>query len=127
MKLLLDSSVLLWAIYEPEKLSITAFNSITDAENTRYLSDASLWELGLKIAKGKLGYESSQTSFRDRIRAIDARSLAISQLHIQTAITLPPHHADPFDRMLIAQAQLENMALVTSDRNIGRYEAKIVW
>ncbi len=127
MRLLLDSHVLLWSIYDPAKLSSTAANLIRNPQNVLLLSDASLWELSLKIAKGKLAYEFSQHTFRDRIVQLGVQPLSITDHHIQRSVALPPHHADPFDRMLIAQSQIENVPLLTSDRDIARYPIRCLW
>lgn len=105
MTILVDAHVLVWALYEPEKLSAAAHELLEDEENILLVSDATLWELLNKIGRGKLAVAgSSPARTYDRIRELGVRFVAVDRADILTASTLPHHHSDPFDRMLIAQA-----------------------
>lgn len=117
MRLLLDTHVLLWAVLEDPRLSRAQAQAITEGEV--YLSAASVWEIGIKRAIGKLDVPDAIFDV-----AVDAgcRPLPISWTHAATAAALPPHHADPFDRMLVAQAQCEGLVLVSSDAKLSAYE-----
>jgi PIN domain nuclease of toxin-antitoxin system len=117
MRLLLDTHVLLWAMLEDPRLSRAQAQAITEGE--LYLSAASVWEVGIKRAIGKL--DVPDTIFEVAADA-GCRPLPISWTHAITAAALPPHHADPFDRMLVAQAQCEGLALASSDAKLSAYE-----
>jgi PIN domain nuclease of toxin-antitoxin system len=118
LKLLLDTHVLLWALLKPALLSQAATEAIEDAANEVYVSVVSAWEIEIKSAKGKLSLPETLPEALDRLRYI---SLPVSLDQVLTVESLPRHHRDPFDRILIAQAQLEGMTLVTSDRHIRHY------
>ncbi len=113
MKLLLDSHALLWALATPEKLSVAAERGIRSAANNVWFSPASVWELEIKRAQGKLELPDNWLEAVDRSRFVE---LPIRSSHATLAGRLPWHHRDPFDRMLIAQALVENFRLVTRDR-----------
>ena len=128
MKLLLDSHAIYWAVYDPERLSARASDSITDSANDLIVSLASLWELSNKAALGRLALAgtSVETMFA-HIRDLSVTILPISESDVITASTLPPHHLDPFDRMLVAQAQANSLVLVTADRDIPKYDVTVLW
>jgi PIN domain nuclease of toxin-antitoxin system len=119
----------LWWFTQPKQLSEETIASIADETNELWFSVASIWEMGIKVAIGKLplpepldGYISS------RMSQLGARSLEITATHALRAAALPLHHRDPFDRMLIAQAQLEGMTLVSVDAMFGQYsDVSILW
>lgn len=123
MRLLLDTHALLWWLAEPEMLSAEARDAISNSSNDVYVSAASAWEIAIKKRLGKLEapddleiqiYESRFTSF-----PIDLQhGLAVEHL--------PPIHRDPFDRMLIAQARLEQLTLVSRDEMIPRYDVSVL-
>jgi PIN domain nuclease of toxin-antitoxin system len=116
LKLLLDTQCWLWWFAQPEQLSETVIDQIADETNEVWLSVASVWEIGIKFAIGKLPLpEPPETYFPSRMKQLGAGSLEITAAHALQAAALPPHHKDPFDRMLIAQAQIEEMVLVSSD------------
>ncbi|MGD9508194.1 MAG: type II toxin-antitoxin system VapC family toxin [Geminicoccaceae bacterium] len=124
MRLLLDSNALFWYVIEPEALSAQAFATIDDPDSEVYFSAVNLWELAIKRAKGKLEFDDSQM-----LEAIEEQSfleLPVTSRHGLEAAALPPYHADPFDRMLIAQARLEGLTLVTSDRQFSRYRVLLM-
>ncbi len=109
---------MLWALGDRKRMRPATRASIDDPDNRVLVSSASVWEAAIEIANGKLRVK------RD-IRAMLARSgfepLEITHGHAVVAGALPRHHGDPFDRMLVAQAQLEGLTLVTSDRGLGTY------
>ena len=118
MRLLLDTHAVLWALAEPEKLSGPARSAIEDARNEVFVSVASGWEIAIKRAHGKL---KAPDDLEAGLRAQGFEPLSISFHHAEQAGALPPHHRDPFDRMLIAQAQAEGLILVTRDTRIPLY------
>ena len=121
MRLLLDTHVLLWAVLNDPRLTAVQAQAISDGE--LYLSSASVWEIGIKRAIGKLDVPDDLFDI-----AVDAgcRSLPISWTHAEAAAALPLHHADPFDRMLIAQARCEGLSLVSSDTKLAAYDVDLV-
>ncbi|MCC5993029.1 MAG: type II toxin-antitoxin system VapC family toxin [Rhodobacteraceae bacterium] len=121
MRVLLDTHVLLWAVLDDPRLSAAQLDAIGTGE--LYLSAASVWEIGIKRALGKLDVPAEIFSI-----AVDAgcRPLPISWTHAETAASLPPHHADPFDRMLIAQARCEGLQLVSSDVRLTGYDVDLI-
>ena len=116
--LLLDTHSLLWAVFEPKKLSPEARRVIASEESVVYASIASLWEIAIKQGLGRLYVPGD---FFDAIELGGYELLNVTVLHIKQYKDLPHHHRDPFDRMLIAQAMSERLTLVTRDQNIGRY------
>lgn len=121
MRFLLDTHVLLWAVLDDPRLSIAQRQAIDAGEI--YLSAASVWEIGIKRALGKL--EVPDEIFRIAQDA-GCRPLPISWVHAETAAALPPHHSDPFDRMLIAQARCEGLNLLSSDIRIAAYDVELI-
>ena len=116
MKLLLDTHVLLWALANDARLTLAQAAALETGE--LHVSAASVWEVGIKRALGKL--DVPETLF-DVAREAGCRPLAITWAHADAAGRLPRHHDDPFDRMLIAQATCEGMTLVTSDAKFASY------
>lgn len=128
MRLLLDTRCWLWWVAQPDQLSAHARELITAAGNDVLFSAASSWELAVKYALGKLPLPEPPEEFvlkrlvRDRIDA-----LPVEHRHALRVAALPFHHRDPFDRLLVAQAQLENLRLLTVDRQLQAYDVEIVW
>jgi PIN domain nuclease of toxin-antitoxin system len=118
LRLLLDTHALLWALLAPRRLSPTAADAIEDAANDVFVSVVSTWEIEVKRAKGKLPIP---TPLRDALAEQRFKTLPVTLRDVLAVESLPRHHRDPFDRMLIAQAQLEDMTLVTSDREVRHY------
>ena len=117
-RLLLDTHVLLWSLTEPQKLSRRTRDALEDAQNEVFASSVSVWEIAVKRALGKLkAPDNLETSIREQ----DFIPLDLTFLHAEQAGALPPHHGDPFDRMLIAQTQVEGLILVTRDARILLY------
>jgi PIN domain nuclease of toxin-antitoxin system len=128
MKLLIDTQCWLWWFAEPDRLQEETIAQISDESNEIWFSVASVWELGIKVGLGKLPLpEPLDRYLPSRIKQLGARSLEIRADHALQAGGLPLHHRDPFDRMLIAQAQVEGMTIVTSDRLFELYEVEVLW
>lgn len=128
MRLLLDTQCWLWWFSQPERLSEEIIERIADESNEVWLSVASIWEMGIKVAIGKLPLpEPIDNYISTRMAQLGARSLEITASHALRAAVLPLHHRDPFDRMLIAQAQIEGMTLVSADAIFNQYEVSILW
>ena len=122
MRLLLDTHALLWWALDDSALSERARDAIADAEATVYVSAASAWELATKVRLGKLpGAERLAAELGAYVTRQDFTPLPITLEHGQRAGSLPGPHRDPFDRMLVAQAQLEGLMIVTHDPDIERY------
>ena len=121
MRVLLDTHILLWTVLDDPRLSAAQLEAIATGE--LYLSAASVWEIGIKRALGKLDVPEEIFSI-----AVDAgcRPLPISWTHAETAASLPPHHADPFDRMLIAQARCEGLKFISSDARMTAYDVDLI-
>jgi len=125
---LLDTHALLWSLLEPHKLSATALTTIKDPETVLLVSSASAWELSIKHKLGKLTSASSVLAgFPSHLKRLQANLLAISVDHALKAGALPLHHRDPFDRMLIAQAQHENISILSNDEAFEAYDVEVLW
>ena len=118
MRLLLDSHVALWALGDPGELSDECSHHLREADEV-YFSAVTPWELGIKRAKGTIVYPDDLVG---ELAACGFEELPITAAHADAATRLPPHHADPFDRMLVAQAQAESLTLVTADRQLLAYD-----
>jgi PIN domain nuclease of toxin-antitoxin system len=114
---LLDTHLLLWALAEPEKLSATTRNRLDAAEV--FVSAASVWEVSIKVALGKL--EADPSELLAAIEPAGFVLLPITGLHAAAVATLPLLHRDPFDRMLVAQARTEPLILLTNDTVLEQY------
>ncbi|MDE0281114.1 MAG: type II toxin-antitoxin system VapC family toxin [Gammaproteobacteria bacterium] len=121
MRLLLDTHILLWALNDDPRLVAPAREALHDAQE-RIVSAATIWEISIKRALGKLRVEGNPIQ-----HALDAGCvpLSVTWSHGEAAGSLPPHHADPFDRLLIAQAQIEGMTILTADPFFRQYDVSI--
>lgn len=125
MRLLLDTQAFLWAASDPEKFSKRARTAIEDSSNEVFVSAAVAWEIAIKHALGKLQTPSAPAVYVPaRVAKLGFKPLAIALEHALAVGGLPSHHNDPFDRIMVAQAQVEGLTLVTSDRNILKYSVK---
>jgi PIN domain nuclease of toxin-antitoxin system len=125
MKILLDTHILLWAAGQPERLSTRARALLSDTQNALLFSPASLWEIAIKRELGRRDFEADPRVLRRGLLDNGYEEIAIRSEHAVAVNDLPPIHKDPFDRMLIAQATIEGITLVTSDRLIARYPGPI--
>jgi PIN domain nuclease of toxin-antitoxin system len=123
VRLLLDSDALIWTLSDPARLSAYAAEKIQDKSNDVRVSVVSVWEIGVKRAKGKLNMPGDLEAMLAE-KEFDPLPLATS--HALAVEALPHQHHDPFDRMLIAQAQVEGLTLVTSDREMRRYPISVL-
>jgi PIN domain nuclease of toxin-antitoxin system len=123
VRVLLDTHVLLWWLADDEQLPERAAATIADPDTEVVVSAASAWEISIKQASGRL---DAPEDLLDAVAANDFETLAISVDHAIAAGRLPAHHADPFDRMLIAQAQIEGFTLVSVDRRFSDYEVELL-
>lgn len=123
MRLLLDTHILLWMLGSPQRLPPVVREAVCASANDLLVSAASVWEMGIKCALGRLDFPLERTDALLREAGIEP--LAISIEHAVAAAGLPRHHDDPFDRMLVAQAQVEGLALVTEDAMMRRYDVRI--
>lgn len=127
MRALLDTHVFLWMQAAPERLNDEALAFVRGRGNDLLLSAASSWEIAIKVALGKLRLpESPEAYVPDRMRRTRVRPLAVEHAHALRAGALPPHHRDPFDRLLVAQAQLEKLPLVSADPVFARYGIEVL-
>ena len=122
-QLLLDTHIALWAFASPKLLKPEIRAAIADPRNTVVVSAISVWEVEIKRALGKLDAPEGFAALCIE-RGFDA--LDITFRHAEVASALPPHHSDPFDRMLIAQAIAEDLELVTKDRAMSAYDVRVV-
>ena len=123
MSLLLDTHTLLWWLEDPGLLSKRARREIRDGKNKVYVSAAVVWEIVIKQSLGKLDVPDN---LEDVLLANHFVPLPISVSHVLTLQSLPAHHKDPFDRVLIAQAVHEGLTLVTRDENIQKYSVSCI-
>jgi PIN domain nuclease of toxin-antitoxin system len=122
-RLLLDTHVFLWWRSEPSRLTPEARSSIATADVV-FVSVASAWEAAIKISLGRLDLPAPVEA---GVLASGFEKLLITFPHTEQVARLPPHHRDPFDRMLVAQAQAEGLTLVTHDRLLKPYDVEILW
>jgi PIN domain nuclease of toxin-antitoxin system len=128
MRVLLDTHTLLWADAEPERLSAKARALLSSFSTEVLVSAASAWEIARKVRIGKLPQAGAfAAEMPKRIEMLGFQSLAITLEHALRAGQLPGTHKDPFDRMLIAQAQAEDLALVSNERIFDAYGIRRVW
>lgn len=126
MKLLLDTQVLLWVAGMPERLTTAAQEMITDSEHDLCYSVASLWEIIIKNGLGRPDFQADARLLRRGLLDQGYIELPVSAAHVLAVGSLPALHRDPFDRLLVAQAMVEGIALVTSDARLAQYPAPIV-
>jgi len=125
VKLLLDTRLLLWAAGQPDRLSQAARQLIEDKENELLFSTASLWEVVLKRGLGRDDFRVDPRLLRRGLLDNGYSELPISSKHMVTIDTLPPIHKDPFDRVLLAQALVEGITLLTADATVAGYPAPV--
>jgi PIN domain nuclease of toxin-antitoxin system len=128
MRLLLDTHTFLWAASDPAALGRRARALILDPDNDRVLSVASIWELAIKVGLGKLRIAtplSEMVAHQEAEAALEI--LDVRREHVLGVQTLPPHHRDPFDRLLVAQCRIEQLDLVSADSALDKYGIRRIW
>lgn len=128
MKILLDTHASIWWLVDDPKLSRAAHAAIADPANDVFASAAAVCEIAIKLSINKLALPSDldQDLFAT-LAGTDLSALPVTLQHAYVVRYLPWHHRDPFDRLLIAQSQVEGMTLITNDRALGRYDVEILW
>ncbi len=128
MKLLLDTHVLVWWLVDSRRLSGSARALIADVRNQLFWSAASSWELAVKSALGRIQFHAPlRKVIPEVLRTQAIASLPVEQSHAFQVAELPPLHRDPFDRMLVAQCQVERLSLLSADNQMNRYEVDVLW
>ena len=128
MRYLLDTHVFLWWNLGDSQLSDNATAIISDGNNEIFLSAVSAWEIAIKVAKKRLTVPEEPVRFvPSRMQLHGFRPLPIQIHHATRIYELPIYHTDPFDRLLIAQSQIESMPLISVDADIRRYEVEVIW
>ena len=122
--LLLDTHVLLWSVGDPDQLSPSAHEVLGAGVLPAYVSAASVWEIAIKRASGKLKVPDD---LLEKLAAERFGELRVTFEHATRAGALPAHHRDPFDRMIVAQAQDEDLVVVTNDARISAYDVPVLW
>ena len=125
MRLLLDTHALLWALSAPSKLPVKTADALRAPGNDVFVSAASVWEIAIKTALGKLSADVDEI-VRTSVD-IGFEELAVTFVHARRVHSLPPRHRDPFDRMLVAQALEEGLTVVTHDAMLVAYGAPTLW
>src|SRR5437868_3051817 len=128
MRVLIDTHCWLWAMAEPQRLSPAARRVIEDQSNTIFFSAISALEIAIKFARRKLNLPAHPNEYvPSRVNANGMTHLAVYISHALRAGELPPHHKDPFDRLLIAQSQIEELPLMTADAVVAHYDVDVIW
>ncbi len=128
LDLLFDTHSFIWWADEPTKLSATALATLEDENNHLFLSDASIWEMQIKVQLGKMKLKLPlKDLIESQQRDNEVEILSITTKHILALDNLPFHHKDPFDRLLIAQSIVEGFTIVTVDSEFPAYPAKLLW
>ena len=127
VKFLFDTHCWLWLQTDRARFAAKLLETLADPTSRRYLSAASVWEIAIKYALGRLPLpEPPAVYVPERIRLNQIQVLPITHLHALATVTLPQHHRDPFDRMLVAQAQVENATLITADAALEPYDVPLI-
>ncbi|MBD2489946.1 type II toxin-antitoxin system VapC family toxin [Aulosira sp. FACHB-615] len=128
MRALLDTHTFIWWVIDDNRLSSTARNIIADPGNNLFFSAASAWEIVIKVRLGKLNLpEPPETYIPSRLTINRFESLPIQMNHALQVVNLPALHQDPFDRIIIAQSQVEKMPIITVDNKITQYPVDVIW
>ena len=122
MRVLVDTNALIWFLVDDRSLSTAARDAIQAADEV-FVSAVSLWEIAIKSARGRLDVPDDLEA---RLPALGFQELPVAWRHARICGTLEPHHADPFDRMLVAQALADDLTIVTRDREIPRYGVRVI-
>lgn len=123
MKLLLDTHIVLWWLADSSNLTVQTRELISNPENIIFVSTASIWEIRIKQALGKIDIDND---FADVLRKESFEIIPIVENHAHGICELPLHHRDPFDRILISQARIEKLTIVTHDKLFYNYDVKVI-
>jgi PIN domain nuclease of toxin-antitoxin system len=127
MRLLLDTHVLLWSLADPRRLSEAARDAIEADENEVLFSAVSIWEIAIKAEALRAEFGVDTATIVTAARELRFDELPITAEHAAAVAALPPHHKDPFDRLLVAQALTEPARLLTADKALAAYSNDLVW
>lgn len=126
-RFLLDTRVWIWMLAEPEKLSRRVSTILGDEKTELFLSVASVWEMSIKHRLGKLTFSTPPSQFiPEQLEKMNVRSIPIEAHHAIAAAELPDHHHDPFDRLILAQAILEKLTILSADKQFSKYDVDVV-
>jgi PIN domain nuclease of toxin-antitoxin system len=125
---LLDTACWLWLHAEPERFNAHALALVRNPETDLVFSAASAWEIAIKYALGKLSLPLPPAAYvPSRMARVTVTALPVLHDHAVRVAELPPHHRDPFDRLLVAQCQAERLPLLSADRQFGPYQVEVIW
>jgi PIN domain nuclease of toxin-antitoxin system len=127
MNVLVDTHAAIWFVTDDERLPEFSQKIIQDYQNTCFLSIATLWEMGIKHSLGKLKLKTELEKIFEIFSESGFLFLPITPEHILTNVSLPFHHRDPFDRLIIAQAKREGYSLLSKDSELEKYDINLVW
>ena len=128
MRLLVDTHTFIWLDNTPNRLSQRARRALQELDNSLLLSIVSVWEIQIKVQLGKLALQNSLAELVQKQQEVnDVELLPITLPHVLALSELPSHHGDPFDRLLISQARVEDATLVTRDRIFSSYPVDVLW
>lgn len=125
MRALLDTHVVLWALADSPRLSVKAREVLADAGNECWVSSASVWEIAIKIALGKYRLGLPLAAIVDAIEVAGFRTLDVTMRHAAAIESVDVPHADPFDRLLLAQCEVETLRLLTADRTLSKLPVSV--
>ena len=126
MRILIDTHILIWHLEGDSQLSLERRKLIASPSNQVFISIASLWEMAIKLSKGKLAISRSIDDVVAHIEGSTSLLFAIAPEHLIHVASLPFHHKDPFDRLIIAQSLVENIPILTSDSNFSAYGVEML-
>ena len=128
MRVLIDSHALIWYVDQDQLLSLTSHAAISDPANDLLLSAGSIWEIGIKIGLGKLVLtQPFRLWMNQAISHLNATVLPLTVEYVEMQSNLPKHHGDPFDRLLVAQAIVEQISIVSADATLDAYGITRIW
>ncbi|MCL1823412.1 MAG: type II toxin-antitoxin system VapC family toxin [Oscillospiraceae bacterium] len=127
MKYLLDTHAFLWCFEGSKKLGEKAKNILLEANTPKYISIASLWEFTIKYSLGNMPFEGGLSHLYDLIKHYDFIILPIKQQYLSNLMELPYIHRDPFDRLIISTALVDDMTIITTDSDIQKYDISWIW
>lgn len=127
MRYLIDTQILIWLLGLSDKLPKNILKLLTNSKNEIFVSAVSVWEIAIKTSIGKLTFPFDIKDILHEIEKLKINILEINCNHLIKVAELPFHHKDPFDRLIISQAKIENLPLISSDNNFKKYDVKLIW